>query len=176
MKRMFLLATVFVGCAPAVSSPPSTTLSRNATPEHSTKLNESPRPMKPRALDSVTIYKTKVPAADYVEVSELADSGDDGTEALDKLKLSAAGVGCDGLIIGEQRIEADRPRVFGGGHVVSSIGISGTCIMFVQDPGTWRPSEIDARCAADRDRLSATKDPDERLAITRAMPRACHPE
>lgn len=173
MKWMFI--AVFAGCAPGVT-PPASPLSGNAKPERQTKLNESPRPMKPRALDTVTIYRTKVPSADYVEVSELFDSGDDDMDALDKLKLSAAGVGCDGLILGDVRAEGDSPRVFGGGHVVSSVGVSGTCIMFTQDPGTWRPSEIDARCAADRDRLFATKDPDERLAITRAMPRACHAE
>jgi len=173
MKRMFLLGVLLVGCAPAVTSPPAE-LSRNATPEHETKLNASPRPMKPRAPETVAIYRTKVPAAEYVEVSELVDTGDDETEALDKLKLSAAGVGCDGLIVGAVRAEAETMR-FGNTHI-TSVDISGTCIMFTQDPGTWRPSGIDARCAADRERLFATKDPDERLAITRAMPRACHAE
>lgn len=174
MKRMFLLGVLLVGCAPAVTAPTSGPLARDATPERSTKLNESPRPMKPRAAETVAIYRTKVPAADYVEVSELVDTGDDETEALDKLKLSAAGVGCDGLIVGGARPASQTMR-FGTTHI-TSVDISGTCIMFTQDPGTWRPSEIDARCAADRERLFAAKDPDERLAITRAMPRACHPE
>lgn len=63
--------------------------------------------------------------------------------------------------------------MFGHTHV-TGVGISGTCIMFAQDPGTWRPSEIDARCAADRDRLFAAKDPEERAAIARSMPPDCH--
>ena len=169
MKRMFSLAVLLVGCAPGVTSPTSTPEpSRNATPERNTKLNESPRPMKARATETVTIYRRKVPEAEYVEVSELGDTGGDEAIALDKLKLSAAGVGCDGLIVGAVRPE--RSMMSGG----PAVTISGTCIMFEQDPGTWQPSAIDARCAADRDRLFAAKDPEQRAAIARSMPPDCH--
>jgi hypothetical protein len=124
--------------------------------------------MKARAPETVTIYRTKIPDAQYVEVSELVDTGIDETDALDQLKLSAAGVGCDGLVVGAVRREP-APLSF-----ASQINISGTCIMFAQDPGTWRPSAIDARCAADRDRLFAAKDPEQRAAIARSMPPDCH--
>lgn len=168
MKPMLSLAVLLAGCAPAVTSPTSAPdPPRNAAPERETQLNKSPRPMKARAPETVTIYQTKVPAAPYVEVSELVDIGDNETDALDKLKLSAAGVGCDGLIVGTAHVEF--PVTFG-----IDVNVSGTCIMFAQDPGTWRPSEIDARCAADRDRLFAAKDPDERVAIARSMPPDCH--
>lgn len=173
MKRMFCLA-VLVGCAPGVTAPPTgPDPAPNATPDGYTKLNESPRPMKARAPETVTIYRTKAPAADYVEVSELVDHGSDEAGALDQLKLSAAGVGCDGLVVGASRADSVAKR-FGGGTEVFSVAITGTCIMFSQDPGTWRPSAIDARCAADRDRLFAAKDPDEKLAIARSMPPDCH--
>jgi hypothetical protein len=125
--------------------------------------------MKARAAETVTIYRTKVPDAKYVEVSELVDTGDNETDALEELKLAAAGVGCDGLIVGEVRPERAAVLVRRG-----EVNISGTCIMFAEDPGTWRPSPIDARCAADRDRLFAAKDPEERAAIARGMPPDCH--
>jgi hypothetical protein len=173
MKRMSSVALLLVGCAPGVTSPASAPFPPpNAQPEHYTKLNESPRPMKARAPETVTIYRTKVPDAPYVEVSELVDSGDDEAEALDKLELSAAGVGCDGLIIGGVLPERTS-MMFGHAHV-TAVESSGTCIMFAQDPGTWRPSKLDARCAADRDRLFAAKDPEERAAIARSMPPDCH--
>jgi hypothetical protein len=166
MKRMLSLAVLLVGCAPGLTSPES---SRNPRPERYTSLNQSPRPMKARAAETVTIYRTQVPAARYVEVSELVDTGEDETEALDTLKLSAAGIGCDGLILGVVRPERAAMN-FG----TRRVNIAGTCIMFEQDPGTWRPSEIDARCAADRDRLFAAKDPEQRAAIARSMPPDCH--
>lgn len=133
--------------------------------------NESPRPMKPRAPETVMIYRTKSPEGEYVEVADLGDVGDDEAEALQKLELSAAGVGCDGLIVGTARA-ASMAQHLGGSHV-SAVEFSGTCIMFAQDPGTWRPSPLDARCAADRERLFAAK-PEERAAIARSMPIDCH--
>lgn len=175
MKMLFSVAVALVGCAPNVASPTSAPdPSRNAKPERYTKLNESPRPMKARAPSSMTIYRTKAPDGQYVEVSELVDLGDDETEALDKLKLSAAGVGCDGLIVGNVRPERESPDVTRGASHVAGVDISGTCIMFAQDPGTWRPSEFDARCSADKERLFAAKAPEERAAIARSMPPECH--
>jgi len=110
------------------------------------------------------------PATDRVrrEVGQLVDLGSDETDALETLKLSAAGIGCDGLITGNVR--AEKPI---WGHP-AEVNVAGTCIMFVQDPGTWRPSAIDARCDADKQRMFAAKDPDERLAIARSMPPDCN--
>lgn len=169
MKLMFLLA--LVGCAPTVPTPATTP---NATPESYTKLNESPRPMKPRAPATVQLYRTKHPDAPYVEVGELGDTGGDEAAALDKLELSAAGVGCDGLIVGSARNERTVADFTGNGARVAGVALSGTCIMFEQDPGTWRPSEFDVRCNADKERLFAAKDPDEKAAIARSIPPECN--
>jgi len=169
MKLMFLIA--LVGCVPT-GAPPETT--PNATPERYSKLNESPRLMKSRAPATVQLYRTQHPGAPYVEVGELGDTGSNEAEALDNLKLSAAGVGCDGLIVGSARNEVTVSGVTGTVRRVASVSLSGTCIMFEQDPGTWRPSAFDARCEADKKRLFAAKDPDEKVAIAQSMPPDCN--
>jgi hypothetical protein len=164
MKLMVLIA--LVGCAPTGATPETTP---NLTPERYSKLNESPRPMKSRAPATVQLYRTQHPGAPYVEVGELGDTASDEAEALDKLKLSAAGVGCDGLIVGSAHndVKVIDQRVTG-------VGLSGTCIMFEKDPGTWRPSAFDARCEADKKRLFAAKNSDEKVAIAQSMPPECN--
>src|SRR6476619_176312 len=88
------LAFGVLGCVP-VTQPTRTP----KEPDYNTKLNNSPRPMQPRAEDSVAILSTRTPEAKYVEVAQLADDGDDEAAALVELKHSAAHVGCDGLIL-----------------------------------------------------------------------------
>jgi hypothetical protein len=161
--------------------PPGTAPGPQA-PARSTKLNESPRPMPARSPSSVTIYKVKPPEASFVEVYQLTELGENEHVALDTLRLSAARLGCDGLVIGGSRVETV------AWHSVQTLRLSGTCIMFAQNPGTWQappppdsppPSEPlpqDApECIQARSKIFATKDPQERARIIHSMPPSCHP-
>jgi hypothetical protein len=141
--------------------------------------------MPARAPASVQIYQVRPPEAPFVEVYALTDLGANENEALEALRLSSARFGCDGLIVGASRVKtAYRYQVY-------EVNLAGTCIMFVQDPQTWRaPPEPDApspserqrdltpqqieECDRGRARIFATKDPHERARIAGSLPPECH--
>ena len=164
---------VFSACEP-IRAP-----HRAQRPERYTKLNEAPRPMKARADDSVTVYQTKVPDAAYVEVALIANI--DGTEndAIFKLKRSAATIGCDGLVLHGSRTEevgssSSLPLSTGGGVAVSKVSVTGICIMFVEDPGSWREPVQRDECEVGRERIAATPSPEEKYRLIRDLPPECH--
>jgi len=168
-----------LGCVPPSAAP------RAPGPARYTKLNEAPRPMPARSPWSVTIYQVRTPAEPFVEVGRLADLGQNENVALETLRSSAGHLGCDGLIIGGSLVES----IIAGS--VQQVSVPGTCIMFVRDPGTWRPPEPKPAtqqpappesdlmspdvCARARARIFAAKDPRERARIISSMPSECHP-
>ena len=198
MRVMTAVAFSLLGCV--VSSGGA---SQGTGPERFTKLNESPRPMSARAPASVQIYQVKPPEEPFVEVYQLADLGSNENEALELLRLSSARFGCDGLIVGPSRVESasysgrNQAGLAGpssassaGYSRVDQISLAGTCIMFVQDPQTWRapdpdspslgerqrdltPQQIEV-CARGRERIFATKDPRKRAQVAGELPPECH--
>jgi len=169
MKLMFV-ALALIACEPTRAP------YRTPKPESYVQLNESPRPLHPRTLESVAIYRVKVPDERFVEIAEMTDVGESESDALEKLKLSAAGVGCDGLIIGAARVDEATvsARWPGTARVeATQVNVLGTCIMFVSDPGTWQPAPEDA-CVAGRAQILAAKDPTARMRIAASLPPECH--
>jgi hypothetical protein len=179
MRIMTFVVLALLGCEPPATAP------RAQGPARNTKLNEPPRPMAARSPSSVAIYQVQPPADPFVEVYQIADLGENENAALETLRLSAAYLGCDGLIPGRSRVES----VFVGS--VAQISLSGTCIMFVRDPRTWQPPppppapppespreplpQDSEECIQARAKIFATKDPQERARIIHSMPPSCHP-
>lgn len=158
------LASGILGCTPVMQ--PTRTPKE---PDYYTTLNHSPRPMQPRAEDSVAIFSTRTPEAKYIEVAMLADDGDNEAAALVELKHSAAHVGCDGLILHTAQVVSVR---YGE---AADMRASGVCIMFVDDDGAWRaPPADEEQCRARRVRLAEARTSQEKLAIAHSMPVECH--
>jgi hypothetical protein len=73
-----------------------------------TPLNTSPRPLQARAPGDVEVFTTSAPPYSYVDVAYLEAeqssemSSDDMPEFIAKLRVRAAEIGCDGLILGGQ--------------------------------------------------------------------------
>jgi hypothetical protein len=175
---MAVMMLVVLGCVPPSAGP------RAPGPARYTKLNEAPRPTPARAPWSVTIYQVRIPAEPFVEIGRLADLGQDESVALEALRSSAGHLGCDGLIIGGALVES----IIAGS--VQQVSVPGTCIMFVRDPGTWRPPEPEPAvqqpaqnpapaasdvCVQSRARILAAKNPRERARLISSMPSECHP-
>lgn len=160
-----------VGCDPLPPQAPY----RTPKPEEHTRLNASPRELRPRTPESVTFYRTKAPDAEFVEVYAMTDTGENETEALEKVKQSAAGLGCDGVILSQTRPQETAVKPFSVVHTVETVkvAVSGTCIVFAQDPGTWQAAPEDT-CVAGRRRILATTDPQQRAQIARELPPECH--
>lgn len=106
-------------------------------------LNKPPRPMSPRAPESVDLYTTSRPARPHVDVGmieaqqESAYSQASPAEIVANMRASAAGAGCDGLVL-----MGGNDTVVGGGSVQSGTGSSwtatlkgyrGTCIVYTRE-------------------------------------------
>jgi len=158
MKSWIVLIAFAIGCQP------TTAPVRAPRPERYTKLNEPPRPLKPRAEGTVTVYNTKIPDDKYVEVALLADTASNENDAVAKLMRSAATVGCDGIVINGPRRES-----------LKEVSASATCIMFVTDPGTWRePPPLAAdECEAKRAEIQQA-DAQDKYRLIKALPIECH--
>lgn len=124
----FILVLAFVAVAIVAAACGTTT--------RFTPTNPSPRAMQPRHPQSVQMFTSSAPEAPFVEVgiiqarqsSEL--SFDDMPEIIQELRIRAAEIGCDGVIING----ASDKVVGGGDHHGSSTttleGFWGACIMF----------------------------------------------
>lgn len=127
--------------------------------------------MKARADDSVTVYQTKVPDAAYVEVALIANVARTENDGTFKLKRSAATIGCDGLVLHGARTEAVESS---SSPTVSEVSVTGICIMFVEDPGSWREPVQRDECEVARERIAATPSPEEKYRLIRDLPPECH--
>jgi hypothetical protein len=101
-----------------------------------TPTNPSPRPMGPRAPETVHIY-TSQPQTPYVEVGILQSrqsselSSDDMPEIVQSMRKEAAKIGCDGVIINGTADKVVSDQVISGGHSSTTLeGFWGACIMY----------------------------------------------
>lgn len=83
-------------------------------------LNPPPRPLSPRAPDSVEVFMSARPTRPFVDVGlfeiEQMTPGSGGTDAMiAKVRARAANLGCDALIIGEpsERVQSVTGQHFG---------------------------------------------------------------
>jgi hypothetical protein len=139
-----VLALVVAGCGTTVTS---------------TMINASPKPLVPRAPESVEVFTSGPPQRPYVDVAYLeaeqtTDMSIDGTGAfITKLRRHAAEMGCDGVVLGaptNRPVTATADVVYGVIQVLSKEpieppadfgrpanlrGMTATCIVYVPEDG-----------------------------------------
>lgn len=157
MPRSLLVLALVTGCGTQVATTP---------------INTSPRPLHPRSPDSVEVFVTAAPPRPYVDVayleaeqeSELA--ADNTGEFIAKLRVRAAELGCDGVILGAQTnretvsvsdvvedavdVTSTQPveKSATYGQPVNLRGLTATCIVYRPEPGELE-AEATQRQAAD---------------------------
>jgi hypothetical protein len=137
------------------------------------------------------IFRTKTPEDKYVEVAMIAELAPNENVGIEKLRRAAAGVGCDGVIVSSTQVETVRSGkpsfdVLDTGErasTVDEVSVSGTCIMFETDNGSWKapeageePAGPDPRphCSAGKERIAAERDSVRKHELIRALPSECH--
>lgn len=122
-----------------------------------TPLNASPRPLQARAPADVEVFATALPPHPYVDVAQLEAeqtselSGDGHEQFVAKLRVQAAEIGCDGIILGQPTAREEsslsdavhdlsdatskrpRPKPENYGQPVTLHGLTATCIVY-RDP------------------------------------------
>ena len=126
--------------------------------------NPSPRQLYPRTTESVQIFSSQPPSRPYVEIGIIQGSqgssffaaGDQTPEIISQMRVEAAEIGCDGLIINGN---ANRRSNDLDGRVHTTQGFWGSCIVFQdgatppsQVPPTLTPSEARAEALTEKAR------------------------
>ena len=103
-----------------------------------TKLNNSPKLLKPRSPESVTIFMTGKPEKPYIEISLISSqqtsdfSTDSIPQIIQKMRMEAAQQGCDALIISGQNDITEGSTSGNYGSVTTLKGFHGSCIVYNQ--------------------------------------------
>jgi hypothetical protein len=104
-----------------------------------TKLNNSPKPLEPRAPESVAIFMTGKPEKPYTEISLISSqqasefSADSTPQIIQKMRLEAAQQGCDALVISGQNDSTEGSSNGKYGAVTTLKGFHGSCIVYNQN-------------------------------------------
>ena len=110
---------------------------------HVTKLNQPPRPMQPRAVETVQVFAAGPPMRPRVDVAylEAEQSSSFSThktpEIISNLRKKAADMGCDGVVIGGTGSRDPGVRDTETWITDDQKGrksVYGTCIMFTDGP------------------------------------------
>lgn len=166
------------GCVTTSGPPPRTFIS----------VNETPRPLRPRSVESVALYRVKAPEAPFVEVGWFSRTGGNDMDALLRLRIDAAELGCDGLVVNgvsDAAIHSSdytgtflNKNQYGPDYEATYVAQArGTCIVFENDPGTWQPPAVVSNPGDCEQYLAAARakaEPKEKLKILKKMPRRCH--
>lgn len=104
-----------------------------------TTINPSPRVLQPRPPETVQIFTSGPPHRPYVDIAYLeaeqssAYSSDNTPEFLTKLRVQAADMGCDGVVVGGVTHASDEIASITADINASRKGITATCIVYLPD-------------------------------------------
>jgi len=121
-RKLSLIALFVTGCGTAVAT---------------TVINPSPRRMTSRPPETVEIFSSGPPRRPYVDVAfleaeqETSMSSDHTAEFIIHLRLRAAEMGCDGLVLGGVTHSADVVTSVLADVNSSKKGITATCIVYL---------------------------------------------
>lgn len=159
--RPLLALLVATGCGTSITS---------------TMIDQSPKPIAPRSPASVAVFPSGPPARPhvaiaYLEAEQQTDMSIDGTDAfIAKLRVRAAAIGCDGVVLGAETNRTDTSTADLAHDVVEILGnkpveppadygtpanlrgLTATCIVYVPEPG-----EIEAASAVAESMHAACK-------------------
>jgi hypothetical protein len=132
----FLLLAAVVGCGTTVQFTPT---------------NPPPRPLTSRPAESVQVFTASRPDQPFVEVGLLeaqqssALSLDQRPDVMQKMRVEAARMGCDGIILlgANDQVQGSIDPKYGG-SVNTLQGYRATCIMFKQAAGAAVPAAAPA--------------------------------
>ncbi|MEM9493155.1 MAG: hypothetical protein AAGC55_28660 [Myxococcota bacterium] len=105
-----------------------------------TPTNPSPTAMQPRPPGEVHVYTSSRPEVPFVEVGIIQArqsrqfSLDDLPEIINSMRIEAANIGCDGVIINGTDGKTVGGSSTGDGTVSTLEGYWGSCIMYRQQP------------------------------------------
>ncbi|MEO8699275.1 MAG: hypothetical protein ABI867_04500 [Kofleriaceae bacterium] len=121
MSRRLLLLAFAAGCGTTITA---------------TMINPAPHPMRPRPPESVELFTSGPPQGRpyvdiaYLEAEQQTDlSVDDTAEFLGKLRVRAAAMGCDGVVVGGLT-NRTTVAVLSNHDAASVKGITATCIAY----------------------------------------------
>ncbi len=129
-RSFTLIAFLAAGCGTAIST---------------TTINPAPRPLRPRPAETVQIFSSGPPQRPYIDVAlleaeqETGFSFDNTPEMLSHLRVRAAQMGCDGIVLGGVTHAGDVVASVATDASASKKGITATCIVYPPQALATRP-------------------------------------
>jgi hypothetical protein len=139
-RTITLIALFTAGCGTAIST---------------TLINPAPRPMSARPPETVEIFSSGPPQRPYVDVAFLEAeqeshlSVDNTPEFINHLRVRAAAMGCDGVVLGGVTHAADVAASVAADVNASKKGITATCIVYLAESVAAAPPapQVDPQAA-----------------------------